>query len=156
MRRRWRNWATSLVGHLFSILVAFQFWSLSPPIYNTSTCPVLGSGEVMGWGRSQWVCCPWQPLACAQACRSLQPALPPVMGQGENAKLCLQAAYLFHSPATLHLFRFCSGCTQGWDFLLSQHPRRCLGCGDFLLLFQNVVFPLLISLFYSQSLQVLH
>lgn len=131
MRRRWRNCATSLVGHLFSTLVVkFQFWSLSPPIYNTSTCPVLGSGELMGWGRSQWVCFPWQPLACAQACSSL------LLWWGREKMLNSACKQLTCSTA----LQLCissdaaQACTQGWDFLLSQHPRRCLGCGGFFII----------------------
>lgn len=113
VRRGWKNWPASFVGLLFSTLVAkFQFWPLFPPIYNMSTCPVLGSGGVVGWGRSQWVCCPWQPLACS----SLLPALPPVTGQGEMLNsackqlTCSTALQLcFSSDAA-------QACTQGWDF----------------------------------------
>lgn len=93
-------------------------------------------------------------LAASCLCPGLQ-LIAPVMGQGENAKLCLQAAYLFHSPAALHLFRCCSGVHTGVRFFAVSASQKMFGLwGVFYYYFR--IFPLLISLFYSQSLQVLH
>lgn len=129
-RKGWRNWATFFLG------ICFQPWwqnsCFDPFSLLSTTCPL-----VQRWGGSQWVCCPWQPPACAHACSSFLPALPPVMGQGGNAKLCLQAAYLFHSPATLHLFRCCSGAYRGEIFSCLSIPEDVWVVGVFIIISES-------------------
>lgn len=119
--------------------ICFQPWwqnsCFDPFSLLSTTCPL-----VQRLGGSQWVCCPWQPPACAHACSSFLPALPPVMGQGGNAKLCLQAAYLFHSPATLHLFRCCSGVHTGMRFLAVLASQKMFGLWGFFIIISESHF----------------
>lgn len=64
-------------------------------------------------------------------------------GAGGNAKLCLQAAYLFHSPATFLLFRCCSGMHTRVRFLAALACQKIFGLWGFFLLFSTSYFIVL-------------
>ena len=86
-------------------------------------------------------------LPCAHACSSSLPTLPPVMGQEGNAKLCLQVAYLFHSLATLHLFRCCSGMHTGEIFSCLSIPEDVWLVGFFYYYFGKLLFHFSVHFF---------
>lgn len=155
--RGWKNWATPFVGHLFSTQVAkFQFQVLS---FLTVTCQLVQRSEQERWwavGDRSSLAVLGSLLPCAHACSSSLPTLPPGMGQEGNAKLCLHVAYLFHSPATSHLFTCCSGVHAGERLLAVSASQKMFGLWRVFLLFWKVVIPLLSSFFYSQSLWVYH
>lgn len=136
------------IGQLLFLSICFQPWwqnsCFDPFSLLSTTCPL-----VQRLAGSQWVCCPWQPPACAHACSSFLTALPPVMGQRGNAKLCLQAAYLFHSPATLHLFRCCSGAYRGEIFSCLSIPEDVWVVGFFYYYFRKSFFHFLFHCFIA-------
>jgi len=132
--RRWDG----EIGQLLLLGTCFQLWlqtsSLCPCSLLAMTCPLVQRLEqerrwAVGDHSRFAVLGSLQPCACA--CSSSLPTLPPVMGQEANVQLCLQLAYLLHSPATLHLFRCCSGVHMGEIFSCLSIPEEVWVAGAF-------------------------
>lgn len=151
--RGWRNWATSFVVHLFSTLVTkFQFHPLLPSRRDMSTCPLHGAEGMVGWGGitasllfSAASCLVPIPAAhCHQRCL--------VMGQKWNTIFCLQVTYLFHSPATLHLFRCCRDMHREERFLALSASQEIFGLWGFFITIWEICCSTSYFIFFTANL----